>query len=44
GRWVQVQEVSCEGLAAIRSTVAVVAEAEGLSAHRRAVDVRFEEA
>ncbi|HEX5466111.1 MAG TPA: histidinol dehydrogenase [Candidatus Limnocylindrales bacterium] len=44
GTWIQVQEVTREGLAAIRPTVAVVAEAEGLSAHRRAVDVRFEEA
>jgi histidinol dehydrogenase len=43
GTWVQVQELTRAGLAAIRETVATVAEAEGLSAHRRAVDVRFEE-
>lgn len=42
GKWVQVQRVTREGLAAIRQTVAVVAEAEGLTAHRRAVDIRFE--
>ena len=42
GKWVQVQRVTREGLAAIRHTVAVVAEAEGLTAHRRAVDIRFE--
>jgi len=41
GRWMQVQEVTRDGLAAIRPAVAAVAEAEGLSAHRRAVEIRF---
>ena len=43
GKWLQVQAVDRAGLASIRETVAVVAEAEGLTAHRRAVDIRFEE-
>jgi histidinol dehydrogenase len=43
GKWLQVQSVDRAGLASIRETVAVVAEAEGLTAHRRAVDIRFEE-
>jgi histidinol dehydrogenase len=43
GKWLQVQRVTREGLAAVRDTVAIVAEAEGLSAHRRAVDIRFED-
>lgn len=42
GKWVQVQRVEREGLAGIRETVGVIAEAEGLAAHRRAVDIRFE--
>ncbi len=42
GRWMQVNRLTREGLASIRDTVAVVAEAEGLAAHRRAVDIRFE--
>ena len=42
GKWVQVQRVSAEGLAGLRETVALVAEAEGLRAHRAAVDARFE--
>jgi histidinol dehydrogenase len=33
--------VSRAGLASIRETVGIVAEAEGLMAHRRAVEVRF---
>jgi histidinol dehydrogenase len=41
GRWMQVQQVTHDGLAGIRDTVAQVAEAEGLVAHRRAVDIRF---
>jgi histidinol dehydrogenase len=44
GTFVQVQEVTREGLASIRQAVAAVAEAEGLRAHRQAVDLRFEEA
>jgi histidinol dehydrogenase len=42
GRWLQLQRVTAEGLASVRETVGVVAEAEGLTAHRRAVEVRFE--
>ena len=43
GKWVQVQQVSREGLAEIREVVAAVAEAEGLAAHRQAVEIRFQE-
>ena len=43
GKFVQVQRVSREGLAAIRDTVGTLAEAEGLLAHRDAVEIRFEE-
>lgn len=42
GKWLQVQRVTREGLASVRETVATVAEAEGLTAHRRAVEIRFE--
>ncbi len=42
GRWLQLQRVTAEGLASVRETVGLVAEAEGLTAHRRAVEVRFE--
>lgn len=42
GRWMQVNRVTREGLASIRGSVGVVADAEGLAAHRRAVDIRFE--
>ena len=42
GRWMQVQRVTRAGLAAITPAVAAVAEAEGLTAHRRAVEIRFE--
>lgn len=41
GKFVQVQRVDREGLAAIRDTVAALAEAEGLLAHRDAVEIRF---
>ena len=44
GTWVQVQRVSREGLASLRETVGVLARAEGLEAHRRAVEIRFEAA
>jgi histidinol dehydrogenase len=44
GKFVQVQRISREGLASIRDAVESVAEAEGLIAHKRAVEVRFEEA
>ena len=44
GRWMQVNRVTRDGLARILPAVAAVAEAEGLTAHRRAVEIRFEEA
>jgi histidinol dehydrogenase len=42
GHWMQVQLLDREGLASIASAVGVVAEAEGLVAHRHAVEARFE--
>jgi histidinol dehydrogenase len=42
GRWTQIQYVHEAGLAAIRGTVERLATAEGLTAHRHAVEVRFE--
>ncbi len=42
GRWMQVQRVTRAGLGAICPAVAAVAEAEGLTAHRRAVEIRLE--
>jgi histidinol dehydrogenase len=42
GKFVQVQRITRDGLAAIRDAVEVIAEAEGLIAHKRAVEVRFE--
>ena len=42
GRWMQVNRITREGLARISPTVAAIAEAEGLTAHRRAVEIRFE--
>ena len=41
GKWLQVQRVTREGLAGVRETVAIVAAAEGLIAHREAVEIRF---
>ena len=41
GKFVQVQRISREGLATIRDTIATLAEAEGLLAHRDAVLARF---
>jgi histidinol dehydrogenase len=41
GKFVQVQRVDRDGLASIRDTVATLAEAEGLLAHRDAVEIRF---
>ena len=38
GKFVQVQRIDREGLATIRDTIATLAEAEGLLAHRDAVD------
>ena len=44
GRFVQVQRISEEWLATIRDTIATLAEAEGLLAHRDAVLARFGDA
>jgi histidinol dehydrogenase len=41
GKFVQVQRITRDGLAGIRDAVAAVATAEGLIAHRQAVEVRF---
>lgn len=41
GKFVQVQRITPEGLAGIRETVATLAQAEGLTAHRGAVEIRF---
>ncbi len=41
GKFVQVQRISRDGLAGIRETVGTLAEAEGLTAHRDAVEIRF---
>ncbi len=41
GRYTQVQRVEEHGLATIRETVGRLATAEGLTAHRNAVEVRF---
>jgi len=42
GRYTQIQRVDERGLAGIRETVTRLATAEGLTAHRHAVDIRFE--
>jgi histidinol dehydrogenase len=42
GKFVQVQRIDRQGLASIREAVRVLAEAEGLLAHRDAVERRFE--
>ncbi len=41
GHFVQVQRLTREGLATIRGTIGTLAAAEGLPAHRDAVEVRF---
>ena len=41
GKFVQVQRIDRDGLAAIRDAVGAVARAEGLEAHREAVEIRF---
>ncbi len=41
GRFVQVQRLTRDGLAGLRATIGTLAEAEGLLAHRDAVEVRF---
>ena len=43
GKFVQVQRIDRDGLASIRATIATLAEAEGLHAHRDAVEIRFED-
>ncbi len=42
GSWRQVQHLTAEGLNSLRPTIATLAEAEGLTAHRLAADIRFE--
>ena len=44
GKFVQVQRITRDGLAAIAETITTLAEAEGLLAHRDAVTRRFEPA
>ena len=44
GRWVQVQRLTVEGLAALAETVTTLSRWEGFEAHARAVEARFEEA
>jgi histidinol dehydrogenase len=41
GKFTQIQRVTREGLAGIRDTIGTLAEAEGLLAHREAVEIRF---
>jgi histidinol dehydrogenase len=41
GKYSQVQRITREGLTALRGTIGALAEAEGLLAHRDAVEVRF---
>lgn len=43
GKYNQVQRITREGLAALRPAIRTLAEAEGLLAHRDAVEVRFDE-
>jgi len=42
GKFVQVQRITRDGLATIRDAVEAISEAEGLIAHKRAVEIRFE--
>jgi histidinol dehydrogenase len=42
GKFMQVQRITRDGLAAIRDAVEAISEAEGLMAHKRAVELRFE--
>jgi histidinol dehydrogenase len=41
GKYTQVQRITREGLAAIRESIGTLATAEGLLAHREAVEIRF---
>ena len=43
GSWRQIQELTRDGLAALSETITTIASAEGLTAHRLATEVRFEE-
>ncbi len=43
GKYVQVQRLDRRGLESLRSTIGALADAEGLQAHRSAVDIRFDE-
>jgi histidinol dehydrogenase len=42
GSWRQVQTLTREGLGRLRPTIGCLADAEGLTAHRLAADLRFE--
>lgn len=42
GSWRQVQTLTEEGLATLRPTISTLAEAEGLTAHKLAAEIRFE--
>jgi histidinol dehydrogenase len=42
GKYNQVQRITREGLATLRPSIRALAEAEGLLAHRDAVEIRFE--
>ncbi len=42
GKFSQVQRITREGLEALRPTIRILAEAEGLLAHRDAVEARFD--
>jgi histidinol dehydrogenase len=42
GKFIQVQRITRDGLASIRDAVEAISEAEGLLAHKRAVEIRFE--
>jgi len=42
GKFIQVQRITRDGLASIRGAVEAISEAEGLIAHKRAVELRFE--
>jgi histidinol dehydrogenase len=41
GKFIQVQRLTRDGLAALRPTIRTLAEAEGLHAHAEAVEIRF---
>ena len=43
GKFVQVQRITRDGLAAIRESVEAISDAEGLLAHKRAVELRFDD-